>query len=234
MIKTRQTKRFSKGFTIIELMIATVIFSLLLLICLNALVQISRAYYKGISASKAQEAARSIADELTQSIQLSADRLMASIGPSGPLVTAGDDATGILCIGYRSYTYAIDRQAVTNTSPVPADKEIRNVMVRRDLNTSCDQSSANAYKFNLDNAISGSDRSMVGENMRLSRLRVSPVAGTDDRLWEVQVAVVYGDTDLIEADPSNSGRVICKSGTGTEFCALAEVNTVVKRRFGSR
>ncbi|MDQ2973688.1 MAG: prepilin-type N-terminal cleavage/methylation domain-containing protein [bacterium] len=234
MNNTNRAKRFSKGFTIIELMIATVIFSLLLLICLNALVQISRAYYKGISSSKAQEAARSIADELSQSIQLSSDRIMSTIGPAGPQVTAGDDASGILCVGYRSYTYAIDRQAVNNTSAVPVDKEIRNVMVRRDLNTCCDQSNANAYKVDLTNPISGSDKSMVGENMRLSRLRVAPVAGTDGRLWEIQVAIVYGDTDLIDVDPSNSGRVICRSGTGTEFCALAEVNTVVKRRFGSR
>lgn len=216
-----------KGFTIIELMIATVIFSLILLLCLNALVQVSRAYYKGISSSKAQEAARALVDEITQGIQLTADTIMASSAvtpPLGPEIAVGNDAVGLFCVGLRRYTFAIDRQ-VSGTPSAPL-KQLRNAVVRSDMPTTCTTSTP---EYNLANTVSGTDESLIAENMRLSRLDVVPVAGSGGNLWQVNVAVVYGDTDLLVVE---NGRTVCRSGTGTEFCALAEITTTVKRRFG--
>lgn len=60
-----------RGFTIIELLIATVTFSLILLIITGAIIQFSRVYYKGVVTSKTQETARSVADELSRAAQFS-------------------------------------------------------------------------------------------------------------------------------------------------------------------
>lgn len=60
-----------RGFTIIELLIATVTFSLVLLIITGAIIQFSRVYYKGVVTSKTQETARSVADELARAAQFS-------------------------------------------------------------------------------------------------------------------------------------------------------------------
>ena len=77
----------NKGFTIIELMISTVIFSLVLLMCLVGIVQVSRTYYKGVTRAKTQEATRRLMDEIKESIQLSGVKILPTTGPAGPEVS---------------------------------------------------------------------------------------------------------------------------------------------------
>jgi len=61
----------SKGFTIIELMIATAVFSVVLLLCATALITIGNMYRRGITSSAAQETARNIMSILQNDIQYS-------------------------------------------------------------------------------------------------------------------------------------------------------------------
>lgn len=228
MMTQKTLKQNKKGFTLIELMIATTIFAILLLVCMNTLVQISRAYYKGFTNSKTQEAARNIVDEISEGIQLSPAPILATPAtPTGPQIATGADATGVFCIGFKAYTYAIDRKVASATS-VPR-KEIRNGLIVEDRSVPCDTSTPEG---NLNNPVSGSTKSLLPQNTRIAKLSVVPVAGTNDNLWNVSIAIVYGDEDLVEVDPSNPSRMVCKPGTGAEFCALSEVSTTVKRRFG--
>lgn len=60
-----------RGFTIIELLIATVIFSVILLIVTGAIIQFSKIYYKGTITAKTQEVARTIAEDMARSAQFS-------------------------------------------------------------------------------------------------------------------------------------------------------------------
>ncbi len=85
----------SKGFTIIELLIATTVFSTILLISTSGLIYIGKVYYRTVSQSKTQEAARSIISEVSQNVQFSGSR-----------VTAGTDA---YCIGSTMYARYLDR-----------------------------------------------------------------------------------------------------------------------------
>jgi prepilin-type N-terminal cleavage/methylation domain-containing protein len=66
-------KTNNKGFTIIELLIATVTFSVILLIITGAIIQFSKVYYKGVVSSRTQEAARSVVDEVSKAAQFSPD-----------------------------------------------------------------------------------------------------------------------------------------------------------------
>lgn len=61
----------NKGFTIIELLIATVIFSVVLLVITGAIVQFGRVYYKGIVQSRTQERTRAITDSVSKNLQFS-------------------------------------------------------------------------------------------------------------------------------------------------------------------
>lgn len=74
------TQHNQRGFTIIELMIATTVFSVVLLICSFAMLQIGRTYYKGIAMSRTQTVSRSIMDEVSQAIQFSGGTPIASSG----------------------------------------------------------------------------------------------------------------------------------------------------------
>lgn len=83
----------SKGFTIIELLIATVIFSVILLVITGAIVQFGRIYYKGIVQSRTQERARAITDSVAKNLQFSKGDI--------PVLTDGNCYT----IGNHSYEY---------------------------------------------------------------------------------------------------------------------------------
>lgn len=87
-----------KGFTIIELLIATVTFSLILLVITGAIIQFSRLYYKGVASNKTQEVARSIADEMSRAAQFSTQQ------PT----SVGNLNNGAWCIGDKRFSYALD------------------------------------------------------------------------------------------------------------------------------
>jgi prepilin-type N-terminal cleavage/methylation domain-containing protein len=70
----------SKGFTIIELLIATVIFSVILLVITGAIVQFGRIYYKGVVQSRTQERTRAITDSVVRNIQFSEEGSPTQVG----------------------------------------------------------------------------------------------------------------------------------------------------------
>lgn len=68
IFKKEKTIKNTAGFTIVELMIATVVFSVILILITTGIIQIGKAYYKGIIGSRTQETARKITDEVGRSI----------------------------------------------------------------------------------------------------------------------------------------------------------------------
>src|SRR6266498_3833396 len=64
-------RRIDNGFTIIELMVATTIFSIVLMVILASFLQIGRMFYKGISINNTNEATRTLVDDITSDIKLS-------------------------------------------------------------------------------------------------------------------------------------------------------------------
>lgn len=238
MKKSRNTSA-SQGFTIVELMISTVIFSLIMVICLTGLVQISRAYYKGITLSRTQEAGRNIMDEISQTIQLSGSAV-SSLPPLlvGPNIPEGNlkNATGVFCAGNKKYSFAIDRKVVNSPSTAEINeskKEIQNAMMRTE-----EKCTDSMEAEDLTATVTGSQRSLLGENMRLTNFSVTPVVANDSsavksngQLWQIDVSIAYGDQDLLDyTDDSGKNRVICRSGTGAEFCSIVELTKIVSRR----
>jgi prepilin-type N-terminal cleavage/methylation domain-containing protein len=246
MIKTKLNKL---GFTIIELMISTVVFSLVMLLCLTGMVQVSRAYYKGITLSRTQEAGRSVMTEISQVIQLSGSAVSFSAvlpttdtGPSVPLGSTAD-GTGAFCAGNKKYSYVLDRKVTLN--PDVNSKESRNALISEDW-TCTDSITAS----NMNVALTGNQRALLSENMRLTKFSVSRVVAdpavetvNGNQLWRIEISIAYGDQDLFNVvtpsdinsdyfDDQNVERVICKSGTGNEFCSTVELSTMVSRRIG--
>ncbi len=94
----------TNGFTIIELLIATVVFSVVLLILTTAIIQFSRIYYKGNVASKTQETARSVMNSVSQDIQFGA-----SVGTT----SAADDQIRSIAIAGNCYTYKLNTKVTS-------------------------------------------------------------------------------------------------------------------------
>jgi prepilin-type N-terminal cleavage/methylation domain-containing protein len=194
------------GFTVIELLIATSVFSVLLLIIAFSVIQVGRIYTKGIISSKTQESARSITDMVGQSIQFS--------GGTISELYIGTQLSGY-CIGGQRYSFALNRQVDENTGARA---------------TAVDTPTGDCVASGAQNLISSpsiSGQELLNPKMRLSAFSITPVSAS---LYSVKVRVVYGDDDLLRDSDGNSTLDSCASAAGNQFCAVSELNTTVEKR----
>ena len=227
----RRINKKDKGFTIIELVFATAVFSTILLVCLAALIQIGKMYYKGVTTTQTQEAARAIMDDISQSIQFSGSgmKIPTYVAASSD-VPASESSLGFFCVGNTRYTYAIDRM-VESTNNQPQKQQLHGLWA--DEPGVCAASStvgpADLLSAQPSNA-SYKGRELLGEHMRLTKISLNPVDSAGS-VWVVKLQVAYGDEDLLVVDPTDTSRKLCKYGqSGTEFCATSEISSVIKRR----
>ncbi len=219
MSQVTQDKQRQEGFTILELMIATTVFSLVLMVCLAGIMQITRMYYQGVTQVRTQEVSRALIDEIGESIRFSKDPI------AGPFVDSGasaDPDVQHICIGRKRYTYALDRQLSQN--PDAANEQKRHVLWVDQPGGAC-TSSADLDAEDPSGGLGGDE--LIAENMRLSAFEITELSNVD-QLYRINVTVVFGDTDLIEKSDT---PVTCKSSfVGSEFCAVATSTLIVGRR----
>jgi prepilin-type N-terminal cleavage/methylation domain-containing protein len=222
MRRADQKNIHTRGFTIVELMVATAVFSVLLIVITVGILQISRVYYKGVTESNTQSTARRVIDIIAQSIQFS----------GSDIITTDPDAIPgtpySFCIGNEQFSYALGYQVTEN--PDPSKYQTHHGLVQHTL-AGCNGSSE---PQDVSSA-SVQGRELLAPNMRLSKLNILSVG---PNLYRVDVRVVYGDDDLLHS-PSDPGSELaptrpdaaCVSATaGTQFCAVAELSTIVRKR----
>lgn len=207
----------NSGFTIIELIIASAVFGVVLLIVSNGAIQIGRLYYRNVTAAKTQEAARAVIDDIAGSIQFS----------KGSISQTGEDPdTRVLCIGNIRYTFQVNRQIKdSNLHAVWRDS----VNDPANPDSDCD---ADGVEFGEDQA-SGTGKELLGENMRLLQLSV---LGSGN-FWTIRTKVAYGDDDLLSHYPpgqttNNPAEAQCKPSrvVTSTFCSVSALEIGVKRR----
>lgn len=233
-----RTKTNQNGFTVLELMIATVVFSVLLLLAANLLVQIGRLYYKGVISSRTQETARSITDDIGRTLQFSGENITTASQPFQDFPSpngTGNVRIYAFCIGGVRYSYIIDAQVNSSVQAYEPGQNRENYVPHAlwrdegaDL-TVC--SPVNLLNANEVAATNG--REMLSEGMRLYRL-TAPQDDPTTGLASFAVGVVYGQDDIliefVEADGEIT-TVRCRgSGLGSQWCANAELTTTVFRR----
>lgn len=209
---TKHTRRIppdNQGFTIIELLIATLVFSTILLLVTYGVIRISRLYYRGVITSRTQQTARSVIDEISQTIQFS------GVTPSEtPAPNTGIDQA--FCLNGKRYSYRLGRQL--------RDSLGNHVLV---VDTPpCSASPAPSSQDLGGASLTADSKELLGPFMRLSKLSVTN-AGAD--LWKVTVKVTYGDDDLL-TDSTDPDTVCNLAVKGSEFCATSELTTTVQRR----
>ncbi len=229
------TSKSSSGFTIVELLIAMAVFSVMLLVATTGVIQVGRTYYKGITTTKTQEAARGIVNEISQSIQVGAKN---KIEPPGALGPHGAKA---VCVGNVRYTYLINAQIKQPYDVSPAALAAGTPTSRHALWVDVRRDGAACKALDLNETIPGETdvttdpssvdrrRELLAANMRLTDFKVSEL---NSQLVEVRARVIYGDHDL-----SNNGTpldysddVCAPTGLGGQFCAVSELSTFVKKR----
>lgn len=215
----------SRGFTVIELMIATGVFAVVLLGITMAVLQISRVYYKGIITANTQNTTRQITDRLSQAVQFSGQNIVPT-APEGTAQAAGTNYA--FCIGNKKFSYVLGR-ALNDGPRDDANKRMPHVLVEENSAADCSGSSPTPYNLASQATLPSGARELMSPNMRLTNLRVFSLG---DNMYRITVRVVHGDADLLNnPDAANAS---CKSErSGTQFCAISELSTVVTKRIGS-
>lgn len=203
------------GFTIIELLIATLVFSMVLILIAVGVLQFNHAYYSGITQTETQNTARSILEEISQDIQFSGSQI------TSPIANGGTDPEQAFCIGSDRYSYRLGWELV-NSGPVVAKHQTLHAFVK-DSPGICSGMSAQDFTKPL----TAGSQELLTQYMRISKISVAAVSGTTG-LYSIDVRVVYGDDDLL-TNPTASNAT-CKIGSGSQFCAVSELSTVVQQR----
>jgi len=202
------------GFTLIELMIATMVFSVVLLMVTFGILQITRVYFKGVTESNTQNVARNIIDTISQAIQFSGGTVVETT--SG---TATPSAPKAFCIGDQQFVYALGWQLKDNSPNNTIHQSYHGLV--SDTVSNCNSTPAQ----NLDSpGISG--RELLSPNMRITKLDVSQ---DSPGVYSVDVRVVYGDDDLLD-NPTDPNATCQGVSAGTQFCSVSELSTIVVKR----
>ena len=161
-------KAKTDGFTIIELLIAMTVFSMVMLMLSMSIIQITRVYYKGLTNAKTQETARTILQDVSQNIQFNGGNIPNS------------DATGA-CVGDRRYSYTIGTQVNGSARGLVADTP-----------GSCTPGSYQS----LSGPLTADSSELLIPKSRLAKFSITrPDPAVP--LYKITVRVVYGDDDLL-------------------------------------
>ncbi len=226
LLKRPSHSKYQAGFTIIELMIATAVFSMVLLVITVGVMHFTNDYYKGVNNSTTQTTAQNAIDIISQAIKFSASQPETYLTSGSPY----------FCIGNQEFVATLGVQYNGGT---PSSRNWGLYMFPMTTNT-------------CSSTMQLGGKELLGKGMRLAAVSVSQSdPKLDPTLWKVSLTIAYGDADLLcrtslggaatggcaqnaPAYPSNEtvmgSDVQCKSQVGSQFCSVASLSTIVQER----
>ena len=208
-------KANQKGFTIIELLIATTVFSTVLLIVTYGIIQISKMYTSGFIQSQTQNNAISISNKIAQDIEFS---ITSSINTEQKVtITKNGSPTTYyyFCTTNNEYYY------------IPSGSLYQIPIA--DLHSSCTSPASiinNATLASETNNLLSSNGNMVILNHSLYDSSSSMISvDGNSGLYTVSLDVLYGNSSNLEYN-KNTGQYNCKATVLVgPFCAIYPLTT---------
>jgi prepilin-type N-terminal cleavage/methylation domain-containing protein len=221
----KREKNNESGFTIIELMIATGVFSVVLLLCATAVIQVGRIFYKGTIVNKTQNTSRSIIDDVTQAIQFGGSTAGSFYQTGAVTYTFGTQNIPVssVCLGDIRYSYVLRTDPTLTT----VDFQLPHVFWK-DRRSGAACTPRNITSADFGGAGGGtSGQELLDKSMNVSKFVVTqPTTGAT--LWKIELTATYGATyDLF----TDSNFDVCKPNrSGGQFCAVSTITTYATRR----
>jgi prepilin-type N-terminal cleavage/methylation domain-containing protein len=214
-------KAGSKGFTIIELLIATVVFSIVLVVVLAAFVQTSRLFYKGVNMDNTQEDTRTITQDIADDLKFSQGPPTFPPGAPSPFIANSSTPSNqqYFCIGLHRYDFQIGHQLGSTAGP--SDYGIKRVNV-----SSADCPSPTVFPGNNPDEMldAGMQLNAVGINCSNGRCSLNVHVlffGGDHDLFSTQISS-YSSTPWLAPDAQCTGSL-----QDSQFCAVADYNRTI-------
>ena len=206
-------KSNQNGFTIIEVLIASLVFTTILLLCMEGITRIAKVYVKNSSTTKTSEFVKSFVEEIAQQVRYST-------------VTPGYSGTNpvFICVSGKGYKIEINK-ADTDPAVNPIIK----------INDPGCSFYSDPTKYTV---VANSPEPVAPSGMRVLKFSLIKTVETG-QLWQIDMRVALGPKDLLIdsanrllTDPlSNPATANCTSGVaGSEFCSVINISTTVSRR----
>lgn len=234
-ITSARKRNNQSGFTIVELVIAMTVSSVIMTVFTTGFVQISRMYYRGILQAKTQELARTVMDEISRPIQFSGLEPVpeaSSVGGVTPIkVTQSFSGVQVnaFCIGDKRYSYTTGYQLWPQVDI--AASRLKHVFWRDTIapGSACVplNLTTTADKPRDAATVNPVGRELLTTYTRLHSLEVTRLSHPADEqgLYSIRLRILYGDNDVLNGDTCKSDGFL-----SSQFCAVSPLSTVVLRR----
>lgn len=205
-----QYKSNGNGFTLVELMLAMVFISMLLLAIAFTVIRIGDIYNRGATMKSVNQSGRSIVDDMRR-----------TIGSSRPfdLTTHYSEARGRLCTGTYSYIWNSDTAATPNQYESPDnDTPLKFVRVRDNGARYCVDVYSHIKFADATELLSEGNLAM----QILKPWEISNTVGTGSKLYGIRMVISDADKDSIFIDTIDTTS--CKApddpDSNINFCAI--------------
>lgn len=203
--------RSQEGFTIIELLLATVVFSAVVVVALSGFLTIGRLFYKGVNLSQTQAIAQQIVDNVISDIQ-GASTVWDVVSATG--------GRSYVCIGNSRYIFKLH-----NLVDVSAHDNTQNFGLLRDRLPGGSSACPNPYD-GVGAVAPSNPTELMGNKMRLNSFSVARTCPTC-KLFTITANLAYGDDSSLDVDPSTK-IATCNSGlASSQYCAVTGLSTTV-------
>lgn len=235
-----------KAFTILELMIATTILAVILVLVTIMMIGIGNLYYKGVSQSNVQDNVRTVTDEISQDLQLNATGVQGSPNQNGDKYWLPRS----YCIGTTRYTYILGKQITTDAPPIASDQSYH-VLWRDSVTAGTCLDMPNTF-ITSSLAPSSNGTELIGPNSLLTYFTIDNSSSP----FNITIGEAYGgDALLCDSGYSTGGvgdcssnansthiyntnpptnplldQILCKGQSGNQLCATDYLTTTVSAR----
>lgn len=174
------------GFTIVELLIATTIFSGIMIIIVFAIIYISDDFIKGNIQSQTQETARSVMQQISQDIELDNANISYDVHNTS--------SAGFVCVGNDQYIYNLKQEVnpATNT----------HALVVQNVSGCSNDINMPVPSIDVLNLPQGATE-LLGDHMQLGSFYIAPI--NSGNLYNLEITVAYGDPNGPLKVPGGNG-----------------------------
>jgi prepilin-type N-terminal cleavage/methylation domain-containing protein len=219
-----------EGFTIIELMIATAIFTVILLFATVIIINIGDLYGKGVTQSKIQTTTRDDMDQISQSLMFSTGEVISPVynltveNTQNQVTNATEQA---YCFGEQQYTFIenaqINEKIVSDPLPHAYDT-LYSIFHENSTGLNFNQNGTPDVctpLSDLTQPFTGGSN-LAGPHIEIHNFSVSSASP-----YTVDLNLAYGDDDLLNL---SGPKASCSGGTGDQFCATSDLTETVVQR----
>jgi prepilin-type N-terminal cleavage/methylation domain-containing protein len=213
-----------QGFTILELMIATTVLAVILLLVTVMITGIGNLYYKGVTQSQTQDVTRTLMSSIVQDIQL--NKGIPSLGvPLDVTVNGTHYSINSACEGTARYSYIVGPKIGSDAG------DILHVMWRNTVTSGAPCDPMNLTK-DLSNSTSpdydASGSELLGQKMRLTSSPTFVHSTVNVNLFTITISVAYGDDELLNLGAGYD--TTCKGAAADQFCATDRLTSGAVQR----